>query len=192
MKIATTPLAILALATTALLSGCVGGTLTASADLVASTAEDALEQSVGTRPAIDCGTEDFPIVNDTKRTCLLTDPTSGLEYDATVTIIKVDGANFSVDVQVADAPNNPPVDDTGTTTTPNVPSSDLAALASSALAGELGFTPEITCPPGDVQVVVDTAITCSFADPDSVDHDVLITITEFDGSSYSISALVTT
>lgn len=97
------PFAAIAAISTALLAGCVTS-FTASADVVATTAEDALEQSVGSRPDIDCGTEDFEVKENESRTCTLTDPANGDQYDAEVTIVDVNGAEFSVNVQVADAP----------------------------------------------------------------------------------------
>lgn len=67
-------------------------------------AEDALEAQVGTRPSIDCGADDFALENGSSRTCVLTDPSSGTQYDADVTLSDVDGTEFHVDVEVATAP----------------------------------------------------------------------------------------
>lgn len=69
-----------------------------------STAEDALEKQVGSRPDIDCGTEVIDLVTGTVVPCILTDPTSGEQFDAPVTIEGVDGSNYTIGVQVADVP----------------------------------------------------------------------------------------
>lgn len=90
----------------ALLSGCsVSANLTASADSVAAVAEDALEETVGMRPQIDCGNESIDLVEGNTVLCVLTDPSSGSEYDTTVTITEVSGSSYSVGVEVADTAN---------------------------------------------------------------------------------------
>lgn len=105
MKIRTAPLVALAITTTALLSGCTGGiTLTSTAEVIADTAENALEAQVGSRPDIDCGTGEVTITKGAKFDCELTDPATGEIYESPVTISAVDGTDFTVSVQVADAP----------------------------------------------------------------------------------------
>ena len=89
----------------ALLSGCTAtATYTVSPEDLATTAENALEQQVGSRPDIDCGTEDIDLVKGTVVPCILTDPASGDRFDAPVTIEEVDGSNYTIGVGVADAP----------------------------------------------------------------------------------------
>lgn len=104
-RIAQTLIVFAAAAT--LLTGCsFSGTPTANAVDVAATAADALEQQVGSRPEMDCGTETIEIVNGTVVNCVLTDPETGLTYDAPVTISDVDGLDYVVNVNVAAEPNN--------------------------------------------------------------------------------------
>ncbi len=92
------------------LAGCsfsFGTTRTVSADKVATTAEDALEESVGQRPNIDCGTEDFDLIDGETRDCVLTgEPGDPAKYQAVVTIddVDLDAGTFHVDVKVADQP----------------------------------------------------------------------------------------
>jgi hypothetical protein len=69
---------------------------------VSELAEDALEQQVGARPDIDCGSDEFALEEGASRTCVLTDPASGTEYDAEVVLSDIDGSKFHVDVEVAD------------------------------------------------------------------------------------------
>ena len=108
MKNRIAPLAIvLALASAALLSGCGGGTAASvPADGIATTAENALEEKIGTRPDIDCGTDDIELVEGKVIDCTLTDPVSGEKFDSPVTIKAVDGSSYTVGVQVGDAPIN--------------------------------------------------------------------------------------
>lgn len=91
------------------LSGCSfsasTGTTSVPSDQVSTLAEDALEEQVGQRPEIDCGSEDFPLEDGASRVCLLTDPASGTEYDAEVTLSDIEGTTYHVDVQVASSPN---------------------------------------------------------------------------------------
>ncbi|MFG6444068.1 DUF4333 domain-containing protein [Microbacterium sp. P07] len=75
---------------------------TVESDQVAELAEDALEEQVGRRPDIDCGPDDFELENGASRTCTLTDPEDGKNYDADVELSDVAGTQFHVDVQVAD------------------------------------------------------------------------------------------
>jgi len=98
---------IVCAAAATLLTGCsVSGTPTADPADVAATAADALEQQVGSRPEMDCGTETIEIVNGTVVNCVLTDPGTGLTYDAPVTISDVDGLDYVVNVDVSAEPNN--------------------------------------------------------------------------------------
>jgi hypothetical protein len=77
---------------------------TVSSDEVAEVAEEALEAQVGRRPEIDCGAEEFALEDGASRTCTLTDPDTGTEYDADVELSDVAGTEFHVDVIVADEP----------------------------------------------------------------------------------------
>lgn len=88
----------------AALAACTVTTSVSGADL-AEAAEDALEAEVGQRPDIDCGDADIDAEQDKEVTCVLTDPTSGTEYDTTVTFTGVDGTEWDIDVQVATEPN---------------------------------------------------------------------------------------
>lgn len=97
---------LLVAATAILLTGCsLSTTPTADPADVAATAADALEQQVGSRPDMDCGTRSVQIVDGTVVECVLTDPATGLEYDAPVTISDVNGLDYLVSVQVAAEPN---------------------------------------------------------------------------------------
>jgi hypothetical protein len=84
------------------LAACSFGTPTVPADGLADLAEDALEEEVGQRPEIDCGSEDIEVVEGDEVTCVLTDPATGSEYDTVVSFTGVDGTEYDIDVQVAD------------------------------------------------------------------------------------------
>lgn len=93
-----------------MLAGC---TFSASANYtvpagdVADVSAQALQDQLGAEepPGLDCGDDDVDVVVGTTVDCVLTDPGSGEEYDTVVTISKVDGTKYSVDVQVADTAN---------------------------------------------------------------------------------------
>lgn len=78
--------------------------LTASPEAIATEAEDAIEEQVGSRPEVDCGDEQVDLVDGTVVECELTDPTTGTVYDMSVTLSDVDGTAFRIAVQVADEP----------------------------------------------------------------------------------------
>ncbi|MEP6477894.1 MAG: hypothetical protein ABJB03_00755 [Rhodoglobus sp.] len=98
------PFALLAVASAALLTGCASGPATDTAEHFATSTEDTLEQSVGSRPVVDCGTDPIELVDGTVVTCVLTDPSTGTQYDTSVTISEVKGSDYHIDVKVADSP----------------------------------------------------------------------------------------
>ncbi|MFC3493706.1 hypothetical protein [Glycomyces rhizosphaerae] len=77
---------------------------TVTGEEVADAAADALEEQVGDQPEIDCGDDSVTVAEGKEVDSVLTDPATGTEYDATVTITEADGAEWKADVQVADAP----------------------------------------------------------------------------------------
>jgi hypothetical protein len=161
-----------------------------SGDDVATAVEDQLEEQVGTRPDVDCGTDAVLLEVGTSVTCVLTDPGSGLEYDTVVKFTKVDGTDFTFSFSVADTPNNPP-QPTVDPNAPTVTGDDIAALVVQALSPSLPLPPEVTCPEASVSIVVDNTTHCSY-DDDQGTHDVLVTITSYDpaAGTYSINATV--
>lgn len=89
------------------LVGCsASANLTVSPDTVAQQAADALQEQVGSdvAPDMDCGDESIELAEGTVVDCVLTDPTSGAEYDAQVTLSDIDGTDYHIDVSVADTP----------------------------------------------------------------------------------------
>lgn len=181
-------------ATALLLSGC-SFSLTPQipevpASDVATVVEDKLEEQVGARPEVDCGTNDVQLEVGNKLTCILTDPGSGLEYDVVVTFTEVKGTEYAFDFKVADSPNNPP-QPTVDPNAPTVPGDDIAALVVTALTPSLPVPPEVSCPEPEVTIAVDNVTYCSY-DDESGSHDVEVTITSFDeaAGTYTISASV--
>lgn len=81
------------------LSACATGELTPAE--VASAAEDALEQEVGTRPDISCE-KGLPPEADARTRCVLTAGEDDVEYGVTVTVIGAD--DLRLEVEVDDAP----------------------------------------------------------------------------------------
>ena len=190
----TRPLFALATAAAALLvlAGCsfsaeAGPTVSAAS--VAKTAAKALAAQVGSTPAIDCGKDDIVVVKGKKITCELTD-TDGLIYDVAITFTSVKGSTYHIDVKVADTAKNAPSPTVDPGSAPTVKGTDIAQLAAQALAPSLKFTPDIGCADDEVPIAVGNTEACGFTDPSGVDHNVTVTITEFDGSNYSIDAKV--
>lgn len=86
--------------TTALLSlGLVGCAGMIAADEVATQAESALEEQVGTRPDIVCP-EDLEAAVGAETRCTLTAGNDPAEYGVTVTVTAVDGGEAQFDVEV--------------------------------------------------------------------------------------------
>jgi hypothetical protein len=90
------------------LSGCTASAnLTIPASEVATTAATALEESVGTRPEMDCGDDSVDLVDGTVVECELTDPTSGTVFGSTVTLsYDGEGTDYSVSVDVDEQPKS--------------------------------------------------------------------------------------
>ena len=162
---------------------------TVSGASVAKTAAKALAAQVGSTPAIDCGSDDIVVVKGKKITCQLTD-TDGLIYDVAITFTSVKGSTYHIDVKVADTAKNAPSPTVDPGSAPTVKGTDIAQLAAEALAPSLKFTPEIGCADDEVPIAVGNTEACGFTDPSGVDHNVTVTITEFDGTNYSIDAKV--
>jgi hypothetical protein len=78
-----------------------GGTL--ARDEVATKAEDALEQQVGSRPEISCPEDLDAEVGATTR-CTLTAGEEPAEYGLTITVTAVDRADAEFDIVVDDQP----------------------------------------------------------------------------------------
>jgi hypothetical protein len=187
---------------TLLLSGCIyNPNISVPADKVAETAEDALEAEIGARPDIDCGTDLVGLVNGTKLDCLLIDPASGAEFDATVTIDDVDGTNYTVNVKVADTPNGeaPVEPEPETEPTPAAGSGELsvwdyelADLAEDALTDVYGARPTVLCDlGGQIPVAEGLEYTCEVVVAQSGARGVAtITITSVEGTTYNIDVNV--
>ena len=179
------------------LTGCTfSASATASPDDIATLAEDALEAEIGQRPEIDCGDDSIPLKEDSVVPCLLTDPASGAEFDADVTLTKVDGTNVTVSVQVADAPNNAPAPepsespatDTGGTLT--LTAEEIGVTAARALtdAGVLP-SPSVLCPGGSHEVSNGYSLECT-AIQGGDQYAATVTISEVEGSSYSVNVVI--
>jgi hypothetical protein len=187
-------LAVGAAAAAVLLSGCVPNFApqipTIAGSDVATAVEDKLEETVGSRPDVNCGSDEVKLEVTATLTCLLTDPGSGLEYDVVVTFTKVTGTDYEFDFKVADSPNNPP-EPTVDPQAPSVTGDDIAALVVSALTPSLPAPPEVTCPDPTVDIIVGNVTYCTY-DDESATHDVEVTITEFDplAGTYAINATV--
>ncbi|NLA65438.1 MAG: hypothetical protein GX862_05835 [Leucobacter sp.] len=87
------------------MSGCtISTSLTVAPTQVAEAAATALEETVGVRPKMDCGDEAIELAEAKTIVCLLTDPSTGTQFDSMVTFREVAGGDFKVDVEVSSAP----------------------------------------------------------------------------------------
>lgn len=69
---------------------------------------------------------------------------------------------------------------TGCTTEVSVPADKVASQISGALAPQLGFTPEASCPE-NLPAEVGATITCTLVFEDGSEHDAKVTVTGVDG-----------
>ena len=185
MRSRSLPAVPVALVAAVLLAGCVftPGTNTAPTvppEDLETLAADSLEEQTGIRPTIDCGDERIPVKADTSVTCLLVDPVAGLEFDTVITFTEVEGSDYSIDIQVADVPNNAPVP----TAEPGAvePIEKIEALVISALSNVLDYVPEVECAGTEVEIVVGGTVDCTYTSPDGA-VDAVVTITEFDSTT---------
>lgn len=179
------------------LTGCTfSASATASPDEIASLAEDALEAEIGQRPEIDCGEDSIPLKQDSVVPCLLTDPSTGSEFDADVTLSKVDGTNVTVSVQVADTPNNAPEGEpteapsTGTDGTLALTAEEIGVTAAKALtdAGILA-SPSVLCPGGTHEVTTGYSLECT-AIQGGDQYAATVTVSDVQGTSYSVNVVI--
>lgn len=203
------PLALpLTFAALAALSACsfLTGTTVSGADL-AEAAEDALEEQIGTRPEMDCGSDDIAAAVDKEVDCTVIDPATGAEYGATVTFTGVDGAEWSIDVKVDEAPAETPAEQSPEATTEDastgapadpaegepIPATSIAEAAEDALEGQSGVRPEIDCGAPELTIVpYEGRMTyCTLTDPaDGLDYGVSVTFIGVSGNTWNVEVEV--
>lgn len=83
--------------------GLVGCSMSLAADEVATQAENALEEEVGSRPDIICP-DDLEAEVGAEARCILTAGDDPTEYGVTVTVTSVDGGQAEFDVEVDGEP----------------------------------------------------------------------------------------
>ena len=90
-----------------LLAGLVAcsGNKVLTADTVATSAEDALEEQIGVRPTISCP-DDVDAEVGAKTRCTLTAGDDPTEYGVTVTVTSVEGSDATFDVAVDEQPQS--------------------------------------------------------------------------------------
>jgi hypothetical protein len=79
-------------------------TPTVSADTFATVVADALEESVGQRPVVDCGDEAIDVVDGDEVHCDIGAAGDDTVYDSVSTISTDGGTDYSVAVEVDQAP----------------------------------------------------------------------------------------
>jgi hypothetical protein len=89
------------------LAGCTAEvTPTVSADKFATTVADALEESVGQRPVVDCGDEAIDVVDGDEVHCDVGAAGDDTVYDSVTTISTDGGGDYSVAVEVDQTPKS--------------------------------------------------------------------------------------
>jgi len=89
------------------LAGCsVQANRTVSADAFATTVADALEETVGQRPDVDCGDDAIDVVDGDEVHCDVSTPGYDVVYDSAVTISTDGGDDYSVAVEVDEEPKD--------------------------------------------------------------------------------------
>ncbi len=102
--------ALIAVTVAAVLAGCTMSasiTFAVDADKLADQAAVALQESVGALepPNIDCGEEQIDVVLGDQVVCELSVDGDPLVLDTVITFTKVEGTDYSIDVQVAELPD---------------------------------------------------------------------------------------
>lgn len=173
-----------------LLSGCTAN-LTIAAEDVADLAAEALEAQWGALPTVDCGTGSVDAVVDTVVDCTATNPNSGLDYPATVTITEVNGSDYTIGVEVGNAIGGEETPEAeGEADKPQVTPENLEGLAASAVSPELGYTPTIDCGTEPIGIAVGDVIECTGADEAGVVYPVEITVTEVTSSNFNVDVVM--
>lgn len=192
------PLGVAALATMALSACSVEAGFTVTGDELADNAAGALEEQIGQRPELDCGSEDIILTEGKEVPCTLTDPTTGSEYDTTVTITKVDGTEYEIQVQVADEPKGG--DSAAASEDPTssgdeagleIAATDLATAAADALEAQVGQRPTIDCGDLDITIYEGRTTYCDLIDDASGEiYEVTLTVTTIEGTNFEFDVAV--
>lgn len=169
------------------LAGCTfQANLVVAASEVEALAATALAEQWGTEPTLDCGDENVDLVEGTTVDCVASNPNSGLDYPATVTITDVEGSKYSIGVTVGSAI----VEDDPAADAPTVPGGDLADLAAGALEPKLGYRPVVDCGTDRIAIVLDGTIDCVATGSDGVDYPATITVTNVTETGYDIDVVM--
>ncbi|MGN6326914.1 hypothetical protein [Pseudolysinimonas sp.] len=167
-------------AAVALLTGCAAAapsTTTAPSRLAATVAASLKYPTA----LVECGTEKVAVRAGGVARCRLTE--GDKVYAVTVRFSSVKGTHYRFDARVASTPMR-------TLATPKSVGGDaVAQLAAQALAPKIGFTPQLACADGQVPLTVGFVERCRFAADDG-DHVAEVTLSAWDGSTYSVTAKV--
>lgn len=186
-----TTLAVGALA----LAGCVGGIDTSGAvrvDTEAPTTLPVSELAVaaegvlleqGFTVDIDCGPGEVPFEIGTSVECTGFEPSSGDSGGFTVTITSIEGTDYQVEVVGSEAGGS---DDGGTDQSTVEPIDAFTGFVVDVLTPSLGEVPVVDCGSDDVEIFAGQEVLC-FYETSAANAYILVTVTEFDGTAYSIS-----
>lgn len=133
---------------------------------------------------IDCGTADVPLEVGTVVECPGVDPASGAEGSYTITITSVDGADYTIEVVGSEAEPTEPTDPAAAFESAEA----FASLAASLVAEQAGEDAVVDCGVDDIEIFVGQEVRCTY-ETASFMGALIATVTEFDGSNYSISVV---
>jgi len=173
--------AVALLAAAVLLAGCAAApvpTTTTAPSRLAATVAASLKYPA---PLLECGTAKIAVRAGGVARCRLTQVDE--VYPVTVRFSSVKGTAYRFDARVASAPSR-------TLRTPRSVGGDaVAQLAAQALAPKIGFSPEVTCADSQVPLTVGFVERCAFSADDG-QHAAEVTVSAWDGSTYSVTAKV--
>lgn len=171
------------------LAGCsFSANFTIPAESFAKTTASALEGLWGAAPdSVDCGEDSVDVVVGTAVDCTAVNSKSGLTYDVVSTISEVNGDKYTVTAVPGDGYDPNASTDDPSVGAPTVAPTDLADLAASALAKEIGYTPAIDCGTDPVAIYVDALIECVATGNDGLNYAASITVTEVTETDYKIN-----
>lgn len=133
---------------------------------------------------IDCGTDDVPLEVGTSVECAGVDTASGAEGSYTVTIVAVDGADYEIEVVGSEAQPAEPSEPASAFES----AANFAGLVASLVTEQTGEEATVDCGTADIEIFVGQEVRCGY-ETASFMGTLIATVTEFDGSNYSISVV---
>jgi hypothetical protein len=133
---------------------------------------------------IDCGTADVPLEVGAVVECAGVETASGAQGSYTITITSVDGADYGIEVVGSEAEPTEPTDPAAALESAQA----FANLVAGLIAEQAGEDAVVDCGVDDIEIFVGQEVRCAY-ETASFMGVAIATVTEFDGSNYSISVV---